>query len=250
MEQKNRNIISNNWEELKFFTDARISLGRAGSSLPTKEILEFQLAHAKARDAVYSKLNINILEQQISNLNQKTILLHSEAPNRIVYLKKPDLGRKLNDESIQKLNQEEFNKKDLCIIIGDGLSAQGISENASLFLNEFLKLLSPETNCTPILIVEQARVGIVDHIGEILSPKISMILIGERPGLSSPDSMGIYITYKPKLGRKDSERNCISNVRKLGLNYFEAAKKSKFILDQANALQLTGIHLKDTMLME
>jgi ethanolamine ammonia-lyase small subunit len=247
MEQKNRNITSNNWEFLKVYTDARISLGRAGSSIPTKELLNFQLSHAKARDAVYSKLNIDILQNEISLLKKESILLHTEATDRFIYLKKPDLGRKLNEDSIFILKEKSIQNKDLCIIIGDGLSARSIFENTIPFLNEFFSILNPEYSQAPILLIEQARVGVSDSIGEIISPKLSMILIGERPGLSSPDSMGIYLTYEPKLGRKDSERNCISNIRKEGLSYKDAAIKSNFIIEQAFKLKLTGVNLKDTM---
>jgi ethanolamine ammonia-lyase small subunit len=247
MEQKNRNITSNNWEFLKVYTDARISLGRAGSSIPTKELLKFQLAHASARDAVYSKLNTEILQKEIELLNKESILLHSSAMDRFIYLKKPDLGRKLDENSIQILKENSILNPDLCIVIGDGLSARSIQENTIPFLREFFSILDNKYSQSKILIVEQARVGIVDSIGEIISPQICMILIGERPGLSSPNSMGIYFTYQPKLGRKDSERNCISNIRKEGLGYKEAAKKSNFIIEQALNLKLTGVNLKDTM---
>jgi ethanolamine ammonia-lyase small subunit len=247
MEQKNRNITSNNWEFLKVYTDARISLGRAGSSIPTKELLKFQLAHASARDAVYSKLNTDILQKEIKLLNKESLLLHSNARDRFIYLKKPDLGRRLDENSTQILKQTPIQNKDLNIVIGDGLSARSIQENTIPFLIEFFSILDNKYSHTPMLVVEQARVGVVDPIGEIISPKISMILIGERPGLSSPNSMGIYFTYLPKIGRKDSERNCISNIRKEGLSYKEAALKSKFILEQAFKLKLTGINLKDRM---
>jgi ethanolamine ammonia-lyase small subunit len=235
MEQKNRNITSNNWEFLKVYTDARISLGRAGSSIPTKELLKFQLAHASARDAVYSKLNTDILQKEIKLLNKESLLLHSNARDR------------LDENSTQILKQTPIQNKDLNIVIGDGLSARSIQENTIPFLIEFFSILDNKYSHTPMLVVEQARVGVVDPIGEIISPKISMILIGERPGLSSPTSMGIYFTYPPKIGRKDSERNCISNIRKEGLSYKEAALKSKFILEQAFKLKLTGINLKDRM---
>ena len=247
MEQKNRNIISNNWEFLKIYTNARISLGRAGSSIPTKELLQFQLSHASARDAVYSKLNTGILQKEIKLLNKKSLVLHSNAMDRFIYLKKPDLGRNLDENSIQILKQQKIINHDLCIIIGDGLSARSIQENTIPFLKEFFYTIDNQYSQTPILIIEQARVGIVDSVGEIISPKLAMILIGERPGLSSPNSMGIYFTFGPKLGKKDSERNCISNIRIEGLSYKEAALKSSFIIEQAFKLKLTGVNLKDTM---
>lgn len=263
----NELVIKNPWEALKEYTDARIGLGRTGVSLPTEKLLDFQLAHAKARDAVHLPLDIEKLEDDFSNMplelellgsnNAKgllsegvtPILLHSQATNRHIYLQRPDLGRRLNKESKHKLqNLQKEESYDLAIVVVDGLSSLAIKENATNFIHKLSKELvtdDEEWLLAPFTIVEQGRVAIGDEIGELLNAKAVLVLIGERPGLSSPDSLGLYLTYSPKVGLNDSNRNCISNVRMDGLSYEEATKKSVYLLKESRKLQLSGVNIKD-----
>lgn len=234
------------WEFLKNFTDARIAMGKTGNSIPTKNLLEFQLAHAKARDAVHSELNFTEISDLLNKFNLQIINLHSSVHNRMEYLQRPDLGRKLNEESKNILNkcQKGF---DLSIVIADGLSSLAIKNH----LKPFLENLLPELNSwrlAPLSVVKEGRVAIGDEIAQILEAEIVVILIGERPGLSSPDSMGIYLTYAPKSGLTDESRNCISNVRPAGLNYGSASKKLLYLLNQSRSKKLSGVNLKDEMI--
>jgi ethanolamine ammonia-lyase small subunit len=249
MEEKMGKSTTDHWSNLKKFTDARIALGRSGCSLPTKAHLEFQLAHARARDSVHSKLNIDKLIQEISNLGLSGIKINSMATDRLTYLKRPDLGRKLSDESKKILLLEKKNF-DLTIIVGDGLSAKAAQNQVIPLLNELLPKLKETWKLSSVCIVEGARVAIGDEIGEILQSQIILVLIGERPGLSSPDSLGAYITYNPKIGKNDSERNCVSNIRPEGLDFIAASKKIFYLLNEAITRKITGIGLKDEMVEE
>lgn len=252
----NSNIIENPWELLRDYTDARIGLGRSGVSIPTSHSLEFQLAHAQAQDAVHLPLDVEHIVEQINNnnLNSETylpILLHSQAINRTVYLQRPDLGRKLNSDSAETLKKIIVNKDepfDLSIVIVDGLSSLAIKENAVNFIERLLSALTNDTQkwkIAPFTIVQQGRVAVGDEVGELLKAKISLVLIGERPGLSSPDSLGLYLTWNPKSGLTDASRNCISNVRSEGLSYEEAVKKTMYLLKESRRLELSGVNLKD-----
>jgi ethanolamine ammonia-lyase small subunit len=258
--EENGNVVHNPWRELRRFTDARIGLGRAGISLPTAEMLAFQLSHAQARDAVIFPLDIETLTQQLSAIKALNTLaapihLHSQAVDRTTYLQRPDLGRKLNQKSRQVLldymNQQEQSPKekyDLAIVVVDGLSSLGVQTNAHPFITDLLALLDQDKKhwkIAPISIVQQGRVAIGDDIGELLNAQTVMVLIGERPGLSSPDSLGLYFTWSPKTGLNDASRNCISNIRPAGLPYQEAARRAIYLLREANKLKLTGVKLKD-----
>lgn len=258
--EENGNIIHNPWRDLRSFTDARIGLGRAGISLPTAEMLAFQLSHAQARDAVSFPLDIVSLAQQlvsIEALNSVGAPLHlySQAIDRTTYLQRPDLGRKLDQKSRQTLidfmkteEKTSNDKYDLAIVVVDGLSSLAVQKNAYPFITDLLKLLSEDKKTlkiAPISIVEQGRVAIGDDIGELLNAQAVMVLIGERPGLSSPDSLGLYLTWSPKSGLTDASRNCISNIRLAGLPYQEAARRAIYLLREANKLKLTGVNLKD-----
>ena len=264
--EENGNVVHNPWRELRRFTDARIGLGRAGISLPTAEMLAFQLSHAQARDAVIFPLDIETLTQQLSAIKTLNTLaapihLHSQAVDRTTYLQRPDLGRKLNQKSRQVLldymNQQEQSPKekyDLAIVVVDGLSSLGVQKNVHPFITELLALLIDDGiedddkknwKVAPISIVQQGRVAIGDDIGELLNAQVVMVLIGERPGLSSPDSLGLYLTWSPKTGLNDASRNCISNIRLAGLPYQEAARRAIYLLREANKLKLTGVNLKD-----
>jgi len=236
---------SNSWEKLKAFTDARIALGRAGGSLQTAELLSFRKDHSLAKDAVWTALDTPLLKDELKKLNLPTLTLSSEAKDRETYIKRPDLGRKLSQESIDVIKNLNLPTFDISIGIGDGLSANAISIHAINFLTEFIPQISG-FSLAPICLIKQARVAISDEIGELFSSKISIILIGERPGLSSPYSMGIYLTYNPKAGNTDEKRNCISNIRAGGLPYFYAAGKLAFLTSEALRLKLSGVDLKDT----
>ncbi len=255
-----QNVIENPWSALRDYTDARIGLGRAGVSIPTSHSLEFQLAHAQAQDAVHLPLDVETVIEQLENanliLNQEQeiftpILLHSQAVNRTTYLQRPDLGRRLDKKSIEtlkKVNTLKDEKYDLSIVLVDGLSSLAIKENASIFIKKLIEALNFDNqnwNLAPITIVLQGRVAIGDEVGEILNSKTSIVLIGERPGLSSPDSMGLYLTYNPKVGLTDESRNCISNIRNEGLSYEEAIKKTMYLLKESRRLELSGVNLKD-----
>lgn len=247
------------WEKLRQFTDARIGLGRVGTSIPTHELLRFQLSHAQAIDAVHEPLKVDELITAFENSALiKPLLpafqLHSCANNRMEYLQRPDFGRQLNDESRFRLQQfrthTQSNKSyDLAIVIADGLSSYAIARHALPFIEALVtKLQSDEHkdwHLAPLVIVEQARVAIGDDVGEALHAKEVLLLVGERPGLSSPDSMGLYMTWNPKRGTEDSLRNCISNVRPNGLQYVAAAHKCFYLLSESQRRQLTGVELKD-----
>ncbi|MDP1659637.1 MAG: ethanolamine ammonia-lyase subunit EutC [Methylotenera sp.] len=239
------------WLQLKGFTRARIALGRAGSSLPTKEVLDFGLAHAMARDAVHLMLDIDALENGIQSQGFKTIRVHSKAPDRSTYLLRPDLGRRLTDQSLAELERVAILKSsaneiiDFLIVVGDGLSSLAVAHHVDPLLAEMLKFLPVEWKLGPVVIASQARVALADEIGQVLGARMVAMLIGERPGLSSPDSLGIYLTYHPKLGLSDADRNCISNVRPEGLHYAGAAKKLLWLAKEATRLKVSGVALKD-----
>ena len=233
---------------LKRFTNARIALGRAGISLPIKAHLEFQLAHALAKDAVNIPLDFASLEQQLAEQNYKSLLLQTQAESRQAYLQRPDKGRLLNQLSVQKTEQaiKQTPTPDIALIVADGLSSKAIDNHALPFLSLLIpKLETLGFSMSPICLVKHGRVAIGDPIAEIFSAEMVVVLIGERPGLSSPDSMGIYFTYRPKTGSTDAERNCISNIHDNGLNYQTALQKLLFLINEARRLKISGVHLKD-----
>ena len=224
---------------LRDFTSARVDLGRAGHSVPTRELLDFQLAHAKARDAVHTPLDVRLITTELRENNIEFVTLASAAPDRATYLRRPDLGRRLSDESRERLT----GTYELVFVIADGLSALAAHRHAVQLLSHVLPKL--DWRIGPIAIVEQGRVGIGDEIGELLKAQLAVVLIGERPGLSSPDSLGIYLTWQPRIGRTEAERNCISNIRAEGLTYVAAAQKLLFYINEARRLKLTGFSLKE-----
>jgi ethanolamine ammonia-lyase small subunit len=220
--------------DLKAFTPARVALGRTGNSLPTRPLLRFQLDHAKARDAVYEEL-------EPSSMPYQPVVLHSAAPDRATYLRRPDLGRRLSDASRALLVPGDY---DAAIVIADGLSAKAIHRHAAGLLAELLPRIA-DWHLARISVVLQGRVAVGDEIGEALGARMVAVLIGERPGLSSPDSLGVYLTWNPRVGRTDAERNCISNVRTEGLSYVAAAGTMEFLMRESRARRLSGIALKD-----
>jgi ethanolamine ammonia-lyase small subunit len=232
---------------IREFTPARVALRRTGVSLATSEILALQLAHAQARDAVHATLNTDALAQrlrtEIPALASASILtLASAAPDRTTYLRRPDLGRTLASTAALP----HTTPSDIVLVIADGLSATAVERHAVPLLASLLPTLPSNWTLAPLCIVTQARVAIADHIGSLLRASLSVVLIGERPGLSSPDSLGAYITWAPTPGRTDAERNCISNIHAAGLDYPTAAAKILTYCTEARRLQLTGTALKET----
>ena len=222
--------------DLRQFTPARVALGRTGHSLPTAELLRFQLDHARARDAVYESLDP-------ASLGIGHLLLHSAAPNRATYLRRPDLGRRLSEASRKLLIQGDY---DAVLVIADGLSAPAVHHHAAALLEALNGLLAGEDwRMAPLTVVLQGRVAIGDEIGQGLGARQAVVLIGERPGLTSPDSLGIYLTWDPRPGRTDAERNCISNVRTEGIGYRAAAHKLHFLMREARVRKLSGVGLKE-----
>ena len=231
---------------LRVLTPARVGLGRTGVSLQTRDVLGFQLAHAQARDAVHARLETGNLAAAIGAIVQPTpvIRLHSAAPDRVTYLQRPDLGRKLDERSREILARIEPAAHDLALFVADGLSALAVERHVPGLLEELLPRLV-DWRIAPVCIVEQGRVAIGDEIGSLLRAELSVILIGERPGLSSPDSLGAYITWQPQPGRTDAERNCISNIRTEGLRYQDAAGQIMNSLTAARRHKLTGTALAE-----
>lgn len=234
------------WHSLKDYTDARIALGHTGGAIPLKEVLQFKLAFAHAKDAVYSELDWPKLEQRLEQLALPYLRLHSRASSRSVYLQRPDWGRSLNEASTARLKEIPSSETDVAIVLADGLSATAINQHALPLLQRLLPLLQKANYCVaPICIVEQARVAIGDEIGHLLGSKLVIVLIGERPGLSSPYSMGAYLTYAPIQGLTDERRNCVSNIRPEGLTYEIACQKIFYLIQASLRLQLSGVELKD-----
>ncbi|MCU0941099.1 MAG: ethanolamine ammonia-lyase subunit EutC [Hydrogenophaga sp.] len=236
------------WDGLRRFTDARIALGRAGHSLPTAAHLAFQQAHAQARDAVHAALDIPTLASDLEALGLTVLPGHSAATDRPCYLQRPDLGRRLDGATRERLSAVRGARADLCLVLADGLSPQAVARHAPALLGELLPRLRSDPRpwtLAPAVIVAQGRVAVGDEVGELLGADLVVVLIGERPGLSSPDSLGIYFTWAPRVGRSDAERNCISNVRDAGLAPGRAAATLHALMRQARERQLTGIGLKD-----
>jgi ethanolamine ammonia-lyase small subunit len=258
MSTSKTSVTNNPWQALRQFTDARIALGRAGVSQPTTPQLQFQLAHAQARDAVHRALDGEALAQTLAaGLPQAplpALLLRSAAESRDVYLQRPDLGRKLAPASraaLQAMNKPAQGGQaaaswDVAFVIADGLSALAIEQNALPFMQVLLRRLAADSwRIAPIAIVNQGRVALGDEVGELLGVSAVVVLIGERPGLSSPDSMGLYLTWQPRTGLTDACRNCVSNVRPAGLSYEDAAHKLHYLLSEARRRGLSGVDLKD-----
>jgi ethanolamine ammonia-lyase small subunit len=235
------------WLSLRHYTGARIALGRTGVSIPSCKNLECKMAHAFARDAIYTALEKDNLVNGIAALGYRSVLLHSRAVNRQQYLQRPDLGRRLNDASIEKLRIEQSSKKyQVCISIADGLSATAVNNHVLPLLEQLFPFLhTADFAVAPICIVEQGRVAISDETGGCMGAELSLILIGERPGMSSPDSLGAYITYQPGSGNTDAMRNCISNIRAGGLSYVQGAEKIIYLIKESLRLRLSGVKLKD-----
>jgi ethanolamine ammonia-lyase small subunit len=233
------------WLALRRYTQARIGLGRTGDSLPTRAVLEFGLAHAQARDAVHMNLDGEALQQQLSAAGFEFVSVHSAVNDRLQYLRRPDVGRRLAADSQQALKSRPVvATPELVIVMADGLSALALMRHAVPLLQALQPLLSGES-IAPVVIAHQARVALGDEIGELWRAEQVLVLIGERPGLSSADSLGAYLTYAPRIGLSDAQRNCVSNIRHDGLSYAQGARRLAHLIRSARRLRVTGVALKD-----
>ena len=237
------------WQSLATLTAARIALGRAGNSLPTAAVLRFDVAHALARDAVHQALDVDGLVTRWREMGgAEPLVVHSRAIDRHTYLQRPDLGRCLDEASAATVLAQRLpdapDAPDVAIVIADGLSATAVHENALPLLGALLPLLDG-LRIAPPVIARQGRVALGDEVGAVLRARLVLVILGERPGLSSPDSLGAYLTFAPKIGRLDAERNCLSNIRPAGLTPAAASIKLAWLIRAALARQLTGIGLKD-----
>ena len=234
------------WSDLKEYTAARIALGRTGTAEPLQALLQFRLAHANARDAVYAVLDQPMLLNELRSLQQASFSLQTQAASRSEYLQYPDKGRRLHVQSNSQLTEFNSTGYDLCLVLADGLSATAINSHAIPVLKLLLPLFGKAgLSVAPVCIVQEGRVAIGDECGHLLKAKLVVVLIGERPGLSSPDSLGVYLTWGPTPGLTDEARNCISNIRPEGLNYPAAAHKIFYLISESLRLQLSGLGLKD-----
>lgn len=236
------------WNHLRRLTNARIALGRSGGSLPTRERLDFQLAHARARDAVLSPFDADELAARLRKLPQPVIVVHSAARDRAEYLRRPDLGRALAPESRAMMAEYAAQNAacDLAIILSDGLSTHAAVTQCEPLLAALLPLAHASGwSLAPLVVARHARVALQDEIGALLKARVSLMLLGERPGLGSADSLGAYFTHGPFTGRTDADRNCVSNIRKDGLATAEAAQKLHYLLAKSFALGISGVPLKD-----
>ena len=247
-------VIGNPWAQLRRFTAARIALGRAGISLPTQPQLAFQLAHAQARDAVHLALDVERLLQDVRDARllpaNECVVLHSAAANRLEYLQRPDLGRRLNQASVEQLKTlaqaSSADRFDIAFVLADGLSALAVAQNAvPLMVSVFGLLAAVNYRIAPLSIVRQGRVAVGDEVAALLGARLVVLLIGERPGLSSPDSLGAYLTSAPAVGLTDASRNCVSNIRPAGLKFDDAAHKIYYLVTEMMRRELSGVALKD-----
>lgn len=234
------------WEDLKRFTDARIALGRTGCSVLTDEYLRFSLAHARARDTIKLPFDRQMIRKRLEDMGLDVVFAESAATSRDVFIRRPDLGRRLSEVSRERLRKMKYAGADVLIVIGDGLSSKAVHKQAVPLIHEFLPYMRElGLSVGPIVLAKQSRVALGDDIAEVMNCGLVAMLIGERPGLSSPDSLGVYMTYKPFAGRLESERNCISNIRPEGLPYDRAAFKLAWLVEMAFANKVSGTALKD-----
>ena len=233
--------------ELRELTPARVALGRSGASVPTAALLDFTLDHARARDAVHAAFDPNALILALGGLSLGAVGVCSRAGDRKNYLKRPDLGRRLDQASLQLVAERSGTAVcPLAIVIGDGLSPTAVHAHAIELMRALLaRLNAAQIEIGHVVVASGARVALGDEIGEILGARMALMLIGERPGLSAPDSLGAYLTFAPKIGRSDAERNCVSNIHRAGLGYQDAAFKVAWLVREGLARQVTGVALKD-----
>ena len=230
--------------DLRRLTPARVGLGRAGASLTTKALLDFTLDHARARDAVHAPFEAAVIAEALSGQGLSTVTVSSLVAVRADYLKRPDLGRRLAPESHALLEGQGSTGCDIALVIADGLSPAAVNAHALGLVAAMLPKLDG-LSLGPIAIASNARVALGDEIGALLKARMTIMLIGERPGLSAPQSLGAYVTVAPKLGRSDAERNCVSNIQSAGLSFDDAAIKIAWLAREGLRRGITGVTLKD-----
>ena len=228
------------WALLRAATRARIGLGRAGDALTTAAVLALAGDHALARDAVHDALDVPALQARLAD--REVLTVASAAPDRAAYLQRPDLGRRLSGASRDALRPGPY---DVVFVLADGLSARAVHDHAVQTLSATLEHLDG-WSVGPVVLATQARVALGDEVGALLGARCVVVLIGERPGLSAPDSLGAYLTWDPRPGRRDSERNCLSNIRPpQGQSTVRAAATLAQLLNEARRRELSGVELKD-----
>ncbi len=237
------------WIALRRFTQARIALGRAGHAVPTQALLDFQLAHAQARDAVQLPWNINAFAGQLRDIGEETLILQTPVSSRSEYLRRPDFGRVLTEESRIRLCNFKARGVDVALIVSNGLSSTAVERRGIALLQTILEgLRVRQFRIAPICLVANGRVALLDDIGSVLDARVAVIVIGERPGLSAADSLGVYLSYAPKKGNTDAERNCISNIHPPeGLSYESATRKLLYLIEESVRRGFSGVALKDEM---
>jgi len=233
-------------DELRRLTPARVALGRTGASLPTRALLDFTLDHARARDAVHGAFDPSALTEALGALGLDACAVKSRAGSRTEYLKRPDLGRRLEKASVDLLQGRKSAIGRLAVVIGDGLSPAAVQAHAVEVMRPLLQELARRAiDVGEVVVASAARVALGDEIGALLNARMVVVLIGERPGLSAPDSLGAYLTLDPLIGRTDETRNCVSNIRRDGLSYEEAARKIGWLAFEGLRRNVTGVRLKD-----
>jgi ethanolamine ammonia-lyase small subunit len=241
--------MSDPWLALRQFTQARIALGRAGHALPTRALLEFQLAHAEARDAVLFPWDIASFAGAVRGLGEKALVLETPVADRSEYLRRPDFGRVITDESRARLGDVDGAEADVALIVTNGLSSTAVERHGIPLLQTIVSAYrGRQISLAPVVLVANGRVALSDAIGTALNARVAVIIVGERPGLSAADSLGIYLTFAPRQGNSDADRNCISNIRPPeGLGYEAAAAKLLYLTGEAMRRSISGVALKDEM---
>lgn len=233
-------------DELKALTPARVGLGHVGASLPTDALLDFMVDHARARDAVHAPFDVAGLSSALAKLGLETVEVSSRADGRGDYLRRPDLGRLLDARSRQTLTDRADAPADVLIVVGDGLSPAAVNVHAAALIERLMPMLTGAgLSIGPVAVATNARVALGDDIGMLLGSRMVVVLIGERPGLSAPHSLGAYLTFAPRADITDAARNCVSNIHAAGLGYHEAAFKVAWLVGEALAREMTGVALKD-----
>jgi len=247
--EESKSISNNNvnaWDALRKFTNARIGLGRTGSAILTKDMLAFRSAHARARDAVFSALDVGALSSAMDTFSLPVFSVSSAAQDRSEYLHRPDNGRRLSNASEMLLANAKHCEREIVIIVADGLSASAVMDHTMPLLQSLVpRIQQSGLTVSAIVIAQQARVALSDVIGSQLKARLVLMLIGERPGLSTPDSLGVYLTYAPAPGLTDASRNCVSNIHPRGLSFEIAAEKIHYLVRESLRRKLSGIALKD-----
>ncbi|HYA86691.1 MAG TPA: ethanolamine ammonia-lyase subunit EutC [Nitrospirota bacterium] len=241
--------MNDSWVALRRFTQARIALGRAGHAVPTQVLLDFQLAHAKARDAVHVSWNIDAFAGLVRDLGEEVLILDTPIGSRDEYIRRPDLGRVLTEGSRTRLRNSNIAAADAALIVTNGLSSTAVERHGIPLLQAITNAYrTRQLRIAPVSLAANGRVALSDDIGSVIAARVAVIIVGERPGLSAADSLGIYLTYAPKPGTTDAKRNCISNIRPPeGLSYEAAAAKLLYLTEEAIRRSISGVELKDEM---